>query len=361
MPDACLLPFQAKLYELFDSRDLRRPIGMYDAVTSAQNTGANAAQMKLVGEPRRQRGKKAKYQITWVDASCGEVLDVGDDGTGICDAGTKEDVQSAYKTITNHIALPNIEISIEDMKDICNYSIPEYIMSQLLGRLDMGMREVNTRLNAVACASAGCFATGDADPKDISLINPNTNTPYFGALHQVDRVFRDAGMPVTPIYVGGSTLDFYKYAQSRSGIDGNGNLRNAETMPPIFYDNQLSTDCPITDRETMIAFAPGTLQFVNYLENVGDFRSNITRDMDLIAMYQTSEMYNFGTWTDPRTGYIWDVSVQYIQCDQKYIIRLTSQFDLWAMPLTQCYADCFTGVLKYGVCTYTPPACSVAS
>lgn len=356
MPDACLLPFQAKLLDVFQSgQNLQRPIGMYDAVISDANLGTSRAQIELVGKKNLQRGKKAKYQITSVDKSCAAVKDVGDEGTGICDAGTKDPIITTVKTIANHIALENIEISIDDYRDICNFDIPTYIMEQIWNRLDMGMREVNARLGIAACAASG---TGGGD---IALVNNATNTPYFGALHAVTQKYRKAGINQLPIMVGGDTLDFYKYSQQRSGLDENGANRSQDTLPPIFYDDYLDTSCPVAGRESMLAFVPGSLQFVQYLENVGDFKTNLDPSLDLIGMFQKGVGYEFGTMTDPRTGYIWDASIQYIQCDKKHILQLTSQFDLWNMPISGCYDSNFNGITKWGVCTREIPGCGVSS
>lgn len=345
---------QQKLYDLFDSGQLRRPVGAYGALTSSTNKTPNPVEVALVG--KATPGHKAKYQITYVDAECDAVVDCGDPGSGICDTGSSENVQTDVKTIGNCISLKNIQLTTDQFRDLCNYGPDAWLAAQLVGRLDTGMRAINETIATTLCANAGCFATGDALPKDLALINPTTNTPLFGATRQITQHFRQAGILNEPILIGGDTLDMYTYGQEYGGqTQGGSNFR--EPRFPAFYDNQLSTVCPIAGRETLLALAPGVAQFVNYLYNVGDFQTNLGGNIDLLSLYQQNVAYTKGVLEDPVTGYLWDMSVVYDTCNDVWKINIKTHFDVWVMRLTQCYAPCFTGILKYGVCKFTPPTC----
>lgn len=358
MPDACIIPMQQKLYDLYDSGAWRRPIGAYGALKSQANATANPAEVSLVG--KAEKGHVAKYQITYVPAECSDVIDCGETGSGICDAGSSKSVETDVKTISECFSLKNIEITTEQFRDLCNFGPQEWLTAQLVGRMDTGMREVNSRILSKLCAAAGSYAQGDSTTRILNLINSQLGTPRFGALHQVSQVFRKAGAPTNPILVGGETLDYYNYGMQSGGQTASGS-NFSESRPPIFYDTQIDTECPVEGYESMLAFLPGVAQFVNYLYNVGDFQTNMGGDMDLMKLYQNESMYTKGVLEDPITGYLWDMSVAYNNCTDKWIINLSTNFDVWVMRLTQCYATDFTGILKYGVCPYTSPACDIGS
>ncbi len=354
MPDVCIIPMQQKLYDLYDSGQLRRPVGAYGALTSQANKTTNPVEVALVGKAKQ--GHKAKYQITYVDAECDPVIECGESGSGICDTGTSESVQTDVKTIGNCITLKNIQITTDQFRDLCNYGPDAWLTAQLVGRLDTGMRAINEAIATTLCANAGCYETGKIAPKDIALINPTTNTPIFGATRQITQDFRKAGIMGDPILIGGDTLDMYSYGQEYGGqTQGGANFR--EPKFPIFYDNQLSNVCPIVGRETLLALAPGVGQFVNYLYNVGDFQTNLGGNIDLLSLYQQNVAYTKGVLEDPVTGYLWDMSVVYDTCNDVWKVNLKTNFDVWTMRLTQCYAPCFTGIVKYGVCNFAPPTC----
>jgi hypothetical protein len=220
------------------------------------------------------------------------------------------------------------------------------------------MRAINQVIATTLCANAGCWGAGGSTPQDLALLNPTTNTPIFGATRKITQDFRKAGMMIDPILVGGDTLDMYSYGQEYGGqTQGGANFR--EPKFPVYYDNQLSTVCPIVGRETLLALAPGVAQFVNYLYNVGDFQTNLGGNLDLLSLYQQNVSYTKGVLEDPVTGHLWDMSVVYDTCNDVWKINLKTNFDVWIMRLTQCYASCFTGILKYGVCEYVPASCQV--
>src|ERR1043165_1242224 len=253
MPDVCIIPMQQKLYDLYDSGQLRRPVGAYGALTSQANKTANPVELALVG--KAQKGHKAKYQITYVDAECDPIIECGDAGSGICDSGTSENVQTDVKTIDNCITLKNIQITTDQFRDLCNYGPDAWLTAQLVGRLDTGMRAINQVIATTLCANAGCWGAGGSTPQDIALLNSTTNTPNFGATRKITQDFRKAGMMIDPLLVGGDTLDMYSYGQEYGGqTQGGSNFR--EPKFPVYYDNQLSAVCPITGRETLLAVPP---------------------------------------------------------------------------------------------------------
>lgn len=355
----CIIPIQRRLYELFDSRMLRRPIGAYDALTSAANRTTNPVQVAMIGNS----GKKEKYQITYVPADCDPAYECDDEGApGICSAGSSEDVTTDVKTIDNCVVPKNIQLTTAQFRDLCNHTPDDFVMAQITSRLDVGARKVNELIVTELCANAGCYATGDTDTRSLKLINETTNTPVFGATQQIRQVYQDFGMAFDPILIGGGTLNMWAYGNQYGG-NSQGGSQFREPSMPVFYDNQLQGVCPPSadegdTRETILSLAPGVAQFVNYLENVGEFQTNLGGRTDILSLYQQNVMYTKGVLEDPINGYMWDMSVTYDNCADRWIIHLQSKFDVWTMRLNACQDACFTGILKWGACKYTPESCT---
>jgi len=350
----CIIPMQQKLYDLFDSGDIRRPVGAYGALTSQANKTANPVEVALVGKAKK--GHKAKYQITYVDAECDPIIECGESGSGICDTGSSEDVKTDVKTIGNCITLKNIQITTDQFRDLCNYGPDAWLTAQLVGRLDTGMRAINEAIATTLCANAGSYADNTTTVRDLPLVNPGTNTPVFGALRKVTQEYRKVGMQLDPIFIGADTLDMYGYGMQYGGqTQGGSNFR--EPQFPMFYDDQLSGVCSIANRETVLALTPGIAQFVNYLYNVGDFQTNLGGNIDLLSLYQQNVAYTKGVLEDPVTGYLWDMSVVYDACNDVWKINLKTNFDVWTLRLTQCKAALWTGITKWGACSLPATEC----
>lgn len=351
MPSNCLIQTQARLDELHSYGFQRQPVGATRALTANVNQSVVGTRMLEAD------GKIKKYQITYMEPDCSEPPACGD--VDRCDAGTKKTVQSEYKTIDKCAASGVIELTDQDYRDLCNFGPNQFTMNQILGKFDMMARSINAQILTSLAAGIGDFGPGQADPKDIALINPQTQAPVWGADVDIITDFADAGMTVTPILIGGRTL--LKYDK---GVNAGGNSQNGVNMGqmdrfPMFYDNQIQSIANTTQgRETIFAIAPQLVHVVNYLENVGDFQSNLDfNNTDPLSFMRQGETYNYGLVQDPFTGWMYDMDVIFDACAKKWKLSFRSYYDIWIMRLTQCYHAGFTGLLQYNVCNPAPVNC----
>lgn len=344
----CIIPIQAKLNELTQYGYTRQPVGALMAVLSAQNM-SRVKPMLLSDD-----GKLKKYQITYVKPDCSAVLDCGNDGASRCDDGDSKPITTDTLTISDCTPSGVIELTDAQFRDLCNFGPNEFQSAQIMGKMDKVNRAINTKILTSICGGIGCFGIGNTDPRDIALINQSTGAPNWNADTEILSDFSDAGMNVTPLLVGGRTIRKYAKGTANGGVSDAGvNIGGMQAFPS-FYDNQLQGVCGDAGKETFIAIAPGIVNFVSYLENVGQFQSNV-KFSDVLASMRIGETFNYGTIQDPMTGLMWDLDVIFDTCTKTWKLSFRMQHDVWIMPITGCYGDsgsgsCFTGILKYNAC-----------
>lgn len=346
MPADCIIQTQARLDELTSRGFIRQPVGTLRALLA--NPNLNIQQKMLEND-----GEVKKYQITYIKPDCGELPDCDSEAAKRCASGTFKPVESDYKTIDGCLSSGVIELTDAQYRDLCNFGPREFTLQQILGKLDKMSRAANAQVLATICANAGCITPGTppVNTRKIQLIDPVTGAPTWTADVDILADFADAGLTEVPMLIGGRSLLKYDKGVRNGAANGGVNIGSMENFPS-YYDNQLATVCPDGDgNEPLLAIAPGVVSYVNYMENVGDFQSNLDfNTIDPLAFMRAGEMYNYGVIQDPYTGLMYDMDVIFDPCDKKWKLSFRTHFDTWVMPLQQCFGACFTGIVKYGIC-----------
>lgn len=360
MPDNCIIPIQRKLDELYAYNKPfgfpRQPVGALKALVS--NVNASVVETKLIS----QNGKKAKYQITYVEPDCNAALELDDPDAEICADGDNQPVQEDFLVIDNGKAGRPIELTVDEFRDLCNFGPNEYWQKQILGRFDTIARAINADIIAEIAAASGCFSGTEAGPRELQLINPETGIPNWGADTEIMADFMDAGLSTVPILIGGRELLHYANGRKNGGLNQDGVNMGAMSDFPMFYDNQLEGIAGIAgNNSAMFAIAPQIIHFVNHLDNVGDFQTNLKLDQntDPLSLMRLGEIYNYGIIEDPFTGLMYDLDAVFDACTKTWKISFRSKYAVWQLPLTTCFANCFTGILKYSICPSPSLACPV--
>lgn len=345
----CILALQLRLDQIQPYGYQAQPVGMTLALMSPENK-SEAVRAKFLSDD----GKFKKYQITYIPADCTAPTDCsGGIPTG-CGEGTSQSITTDTLTIDHCLHSGIIELDEDQFRDLCNFTPSDFTMAQIMGKMDTFRRAINAALVTEVCGFVGAFNDAEAGPKDLRLINTTTGAINILAETDVLADFTDAGMNTNPIIVGGRSMLAYNRAIKGAGMTQDGIDVSAGETLNAKYDNQIQGICGIADKETAIAFAPKVLQLVNFLRYVGDFQANAKIDQDnVLSFLKQGDTYHKGVIRDNVTGMYYDFKAVYDPCLEKWRLSFFTNFDIWPMPLTQCFSDDFTGVLKYGICPYS--------
>lgn len=344
----CIIPIQARLDELTNYGYQQQPVGALQALLSPQN--ASQVQPKFL----REDGKSKKYQMTYVPQDCTAPTDCSSTPGDICGSGTSKAITTAEMTISECLFSGVIELTINQFRDLCNFTPDRFTMQQIQGKLDTFRRGINSKILVDLCGYVGGFSSTQTGAKILPLINPTTGAPNLIAETEIISDFQEAGMSINPLIVGGRSWNIYNKAVRNGGVNADGLNVGAYDNFGAYYDNQLQAACGTANYESSLALAPQVVNFVNYLENVGDFQANAKIDQNNVLDFLVEgDTFHYGIMQDPITGMYYDFNAIFDACTKKWKLSWKTSFDTWKMPLTQCYYTGFTGILKYNLCPYT--------
>jgi hypothetical protein len=344
----CIIPIQARLDELTPYGYTQQPVGALEALLSPANPS------KIAVKYLRDDGKFKKYQVTYVPPDCTPPTDCSSTPGDICGSGTSKPVTPAEFTIGDCLFSGVIELTINQFRDLCNFNPAQFTIAQIQGKMDTFRRAINQKVLTDICGYVGGFSAAQTGAKILPLINPTTGAPNFLAETDVLSDFSDAGMAVSPIIIGGRSWKAYRKAVKTGGVRADGvNVGEFDDFN-AFYDNQLQSVCGTANYETSIAIAPSLISLNNFLENVGDFQANAKIDQNNVLSFLTEgDEYHYGIIQDPITKMYYDFNAIFDKCTKTWKLSFKTTFDTWKMPITQCYYNGWTGIVKYNVCPYT--------
>lgn len=349
---ACIVATQKRLDELSPYDNLRQPTGALNAVLSPQNKSEAKAQFLT------EDGKTKKYNLTYVPRNCPTPVVCG--SADICTDGTAApNLTTTTLTVSKCYSLPVFNCTAVQFRDLCNFSTNQYFAKLVQGQMDALVRRINQDVLTTICANIGCFGAVTATTeKALTLLDGTTGAPKWTVDVDIMEEFQNNGIMDTPLLIGNNVLTkFAKGYNNGTGTDSGVNM-GSMTRFPAFYDNQLQSVCPPASLSTMLAIAPQVVHFFNYLDNAGDFQSNIdvsSASFDPTSMIQDQSTFFHGVLQDPKTGLMFDFDGEYVSCSKKWRFKISTNYDTWVMPVITCTSNtagnnsCFTGIQKFRV------------
>lgn len=349
---ACIVATQRRLDEIHNKTNLRRPVGALSAILSNENQGT--ARAKFLNDD----GKTKKYNITYIGRNCNTPVDCS--SADLCASGTAApSLTTTEQTVTKCKSLPVFSCTHSQFRDLCNWSSNQYFVGLVQGQMDTLIRQVNSDILTKMCANIGCFdETTATTEKALTLLDSTTGAPKWNVDWDIREQFINNGISETPLLIGNAVTMKFANGYNNGGISAAGVNFDGMVKFPAYYDNQLQTICAPSSNSTMLAIAPGVVHFFNYLNNAGDFQSNIDTNspsFDPTMMMREGSTFAHGVIMDNNTGLMFDMDVEYVSCEKKWKFKISLNYDTWVMPVVTCTSNtagtaaCFTGVQKFRV------------
>lgn len=254
-------------------------LGMHKLLKSASNKdGFNAKTKSGAGMPLT--GQNAKIEIKYVKPVCGDT----DDITTLCDETTTA-VTNPFGNATHQF--PTTSVSSKA------YKVPESIYKQVCDTkeaidaaiIDQHFKNILTKAENKLIQSAfdcmGIYCSGDdsTDPAQMLTVNLFSEDGKFAqpaAMETVAAQLRNAKANGKASIIGGSRLKSFLSAMANAGLGANA-LGAAPTILQDYnfyysseFDSAMATAAG-TAGDYMLVIAPGTVQILDYLDNVGPF------------------------------------------------------------------------------------------
>lgn len=320
--DLCQLVQQA-LIEVAGSNageTRRHQTGFFDAVRSEMNVAASPE--AVIMDSQDGKGPKLAQLEFWQRSTPNETYT---DPESVCEDG--EEVTRLYTTraITKYVRSKTLKFTKSEMRKLCE-APPEVRARVIRLQTDAMMVRINRIGIAQYLAGRGGFYNGVSGPKNITVLDES------GAIRQSDpngqieleQDFANMGYDAMPLLVGAGNWDVYARLAEIGCCNAYGQ-DIGETADYTYY-RDTDVDRVAASDNNLIAFYPGAVQFVSWLENKGDF-----------AMRHAH--FDESTVVLPGEDLEVDFEMNYDRCDKVYTLNMGIHFDFFLWPANMYKAD----------------------
>lgn len=304
---------QQSLVEMLGNKapnTLRTPTGYLDALISTQNT---AGVEKAMVDPGN--GKKKQVRIKFIQR--GVSSDITTDGDGDCSVDIEKEPFEDTVEITKFIGTKWMGFDQTQMRKLCEDD--SIFMEQIIrSQIDILCVELNKALIAEQALNFGAFLGGSTAAVAVPLLESVKKSPlYYGESLMMEK-FEDLGISQRPIVVGAGNLAHYARQVGIGCCNDNGiNLSQAGNMD-FFRDRFVNS---IIGDNHFIGLIPGYVQLLTWNKYVGAYR-------------EENASFSHTTIVDPVTGLTFDMKWKYDDCAEKWVVRLSLNYELFFIPST---------------------------
>jgi hypothetical protein len=287
---------------------LRTPIGYLDALISTQNT---AGVEKVMVDPGT--GKKKQVRIKFIQR--GVSSDITTDPDGDCTVDIEKEPFEETVEVTKFIGTKWMGFDQTQMRKLCEPD--SMFMEQVIrAEIDTLSVELNKALITEQAANFGNFLGGSSAAVAVPLLETVKKSPLYYGESLVMESFEDLGIRQRPIVVGAGNLAHYVRQVGIGCCNDEGvNLSQAGNMD-FFRDRFVNS---ILGANHFIGLVPGYVQLLTWNKYVGEYR-------------EENATFSHTTITDPVTGLTFDMKWKYDDCAEKYVMRLTLNYELFFIP-----------------------------
>lgn len=324
---------------------------------SAANTEINMSNATFLKAP----GKKRKVQYNYWGLLC----DVeGTCGVGLCSDGEKVEPKELVYDITQCTATKKFKIALDDLRMLDNSDWDPTVLANLIVTKAMpaARKLLATDMLTYLLTKVGVHTDGNTT-KSIKLLNPLTGAIRPSGMLDITREYDDAtlGSPGTPYILGGGKeiYDLLKLKGS-AGMNIDGVDTGNDFIPNLWYDERMLGALlnDLANGDHVLAIDPRIIKIVSYNENAGIFRTGLDSIGDMYKLFSGSAGHDFlfGTYTDPQTGIIWDLYLNFEKCTKDWDFHLEHRWDIHTFPV-ECGVQGYNGITRWRTCPEVEPAC----
>ena len=212
-------------------------------------------------------------------------------------------------------------MNINDFREFCTWNMEQHRNWMFQSLINPLMQSIDRALMTQWLTKYGAYYNqGVPASKTFNLLT--TATPVAADYYEWSKILdeynklRGIG---SPIIVGDGLMNsFMRMIQIGCCNDNGIDLSRAAGDAFFFYDIDAST---ILGANKFAMWSPGALQYINYLEYVGDFAINKESTVKRVI-------------EDPFTGIAMDFQIYEDDCAENVTFVVGTKFDLYALPLT---------------------------
>lgn len=287
---------------------LRTPVGYLDALISVQNTAGVEKVAVDAGN-----GKKKQVRIKFIQR--GIASDITTDGDGDCTVDVEKEPFDDTVEVTKFIGTKWLGFDQTQMRKLCE-SDSVFMESVVRAEIDILSVELNKALLAEQALNFGNALGGSNAVIPVNLLETVKKSPLYYGESVIMETFEDLGVMQRPIVVGAGNLSHY-VRQVGIGCcnDAGINLSQAGNMD-FFRDRFVQS---VIGQNRFIGLIPGYVQLLTWNKYVGEYR-------------QETPSFSHTTIVDPITGLTFDMKWKYDDCTEKWVMRLSLNYELFFIP-----------------------------
>lgn len=336
----------------------------YEAIPFIINT--SAANQNVTFEDNTfvfAAGKLRTVRLNYVPINC----DVeGSCSTSLCDDGTSIPPKQIDFDVTRCTALKKIQIPFDEIRkiDYNTWDFSGYAKQLIAAMLPNGRKLLASDWLTYFSTLAGLQLTGNATRR-INPVNTSNGVINPTGVLSIKKDFMDGGFD-RPYILGGDDIYYLTEMTRMGGLNALGQQIGMGDTANMYYDDSLLTQI-LNDEVNgghIFALDPNVFKYISYSENAGIFRTDLAsiEDMDMLFRGSIGEGFMLGTLTDPITGIIWDLYINFEKCggaDGKPIwtAQIKHRWDFFVMPDVACNIQGVNGIMHYRTCPQVLEAC----
>lgn len=329
-------------------------INFFNAV-SAANTAIDMSRISFL----RAEGKLRTLQINYWPLQC----DVeGECGQGLCADGETVNPVNRTFDITQCTATKKWALNLNDLRSLDpNEWDAEFVARTIVNTAMPAARKLLAEdMIAYALTKVGVHTDGNAE-KPLRIVNPITGAISATGWGKVLREYSDAGQDVPYALGDGQEVYDLGMLQGSAGTDQYGVNTRLGAVNNLWYAQGLLGNAK-GGTETgnyVLAIDPRMFKLISYINNAGQFRTDLDQLSDMNKLFTGAQGHDFilGTVTDPVTGIIWDLYMNFEKCDLQWTFHLEHQWDMFVMPDINCNIAGYNGITLWKLCPEVEAPC----
>ena len=287
---------------------LRTPVGYLDALISSQNTAGVTKVAVDAGN-----GKKKQVRIKFIQR--GISTDITTDADGDCAVDIEKEPFDETVEVTQFIGTKWMGFDQTQMRKLCEAD-SVFMESVVRAEIDILSVELNKALLATQALNFGNFMGGSNALVAVPLLETVKKSPLYYGESLVMEAFEDLGVMQRPIVVGAGNLSHYIRQVGIGCCNDSGISLNQAGNMDFFRDRFVQS---VIGANHFIGLIPGYVQLLTWNKYVGEYR-------------QETPSFSHTTIVDPITGLTFDMKWKYDDCAEKWVMRLTLNYELFFIP-----------------------------
>ena len=277
--------------------------------------------------PLRDQGRERQVRIQYLQQPSTSSVLSGPIGTvrpNLCsNVVAPTELTGKTVTVTQEAFIP-FSMDENMFRDFCTWNMDEHRMWMMNVMIAPLLQRIDQLLLTkwVATMFGAYYDQGAPASKNFQLLNNGGESANYAAfVDLLTEYMKIRGVGGKPIIVGDGNMSKFMQLMMLGCCNADGiDLSQAKGDAYFFYDIDASSVANgLGAANRFIAYSPGSLQFIQYLANEGQFM-------------QMKEDYERRIIVDPVSGMTLDFEMKYVECDREFKFSLGTAFDLYGLP-----------------------------